>query len=279
MRRSSVGHTYEKKASCLSAKAYHTHNTGLRLKAPRGRSATIGLRTTATLDERARSFDGTSELREECHGICCINKGPFGERRVPIYDNEQQKMVWADITGRMTPDHVGFSGSASQLWTLDMRLVSNGVKIGDIVVRVSPSADWDKVDLTVCSILSWNRGRFQGVGTALVSHMVHGDWLHGERLQVRSIVADNVHSSTAYFWYTLGFRFSQGAEEEDYYVSPGELDRELEAIIGECEECIVFPAGEDAGCLEEYEDVKRCVADGSYRLTGGGHEMTCKLEC
>ena len=133
----------------LPEKAHYARGTSLRLKVPRRRSVRLDIRTRATLDERAERFDATFNLRDECHGVCCINKGPFGERRVPIYDNKLQQMVWADIIGHPDPDHVGFSSTVSQLWTLDMRLASNGVKIGDIVVRVSSSSERGAVDLMV----------------------------------------------------------------------------------------------------------------------------------
>ena len=150
----SLERRHERKASSLSAKAHHAHSACLRWTSPKKRSEVIG-GIRAVLEERSRTetFDIDvplmENMKEECQGVCCINKGPFGERRVPIYDSQHQTTIMADIIGRPDPNHVGFSSGATQLWTLDLRLASNGTKIGDLVVRVSPSSDVHRVDLTV----------------------------------------------------------------------------------------------------------------------------------
>jgi hypothetical protein len=99
--------------------------------------------------EKIEEFEKFETLAEDgvCHGVCCIRQGPYGKPRVPVYDSRREQYVWADISGRRTPHHVGFAGT--QLWTLDLRLATNGVKIGDLVAQASPSAEADQIVLTV----------------------------------------------------------------------------------------------------------------------------------
>mmetsp|Transcript_26618 Transcript_26618/g.44574 ORF Transcript_26618/g.44574 Transcript_26618/m.44574 type:complete len:312 (-) Transcript_26618:122-1057(-) len=285
---------YDKKSCLLPARAHFARNTvGLRLQACHSNPSRMASVLTAAIVERVEDFEDLAEefetfeklkefekfekfetLAEDgvCHGVCCISQGPYGKPRVPVYDSSREQYVWADISGRRTPHHVGFAGA--QLWTLDLRLATNGVKIGDLVAQASPSAEADQIVLTVCSVLNYDTTRFRGVGTALVSHMVHGDWMDGKGLKIHQIVAENVRSDTAFFWYSLGFRFSKGAEDWDYFTPSSALNQEIQDILEECDECIV-----DTATCTVYDDLKACMIGNSYRLTGDQHEMSCKFEC
>lgn len=70
---------------------------------------------------------------------------------MPVFDLDAEEVVMCTVSAYATPDKTGFQQHGEEVWTLDLRLESNSVKIGDLVLRLSPSVEGgDLEDATVC---------------------------------------------------------------------------------------------------------------------------------
>eukprot|EP00241_Pyramimonas_parkeae_P007106 CAMPEP_0114236940 /NCGR_PEP_ID=MMETSP0058-20121206/7120_1 /TAXON_ID=36894 /ORGANISM="Pyramimonas parkeae, CCMP726" /LENGTH=305 /DNA_ID=CAMNT_0001348939 /DNA_START=140 /DNA_END=1057 /DNA_ORIENTATION=- len=266
-----------------------------RRNALRGVSASVGvrhgLRVVAVLDRKNRehlnalrvvdtnpkgkTMHDLETLKSDCReftpptrssdATCRIPRERYNCSQVPVFDLDAEEVVMCTVSAYATPDKTGFQQRGEEVWTLDLRLESNSVKIGDLVLRLSPSVEGgDLEDATICSILNFDTQRFRGVGTALVSHMVHGAWRSGHVVKLDQVVAESVETRSLTFWYNMGFRFSKGSEEEGHYDGPEALDLQMQSVIDDCQ------------CCSDME-LSQCVTEQAYRITGSNHEMSCTV--